>query len=150
MAEILPAVAAMHVSLIQRLLQAMDTAQQDAPCITALRAAGAILIGKANLHEAGAGMTGLNAHYGPVRNPHNMQHMAGGSSSGCAALVAAGICPFAIGGKSHQTQLPCQADARVRREDTFGCLCIAAQYCMYDLFGGAAKLSGSCTISQMY
>lgn len=65
--------------------------------MAALMAAGAILIGKANLHEIGVGMTGLNPNHGPCRNPHNPRHIAGGSSSGCAAIVASGICPFAIG-----------------------------------------------------
>lgn len=75
----------------------MRTVTQNAPCIEALRQAGAILVGKANLHEAGVGMTGINAHHGAVRNPHNTLHMACGSSSGSAAIVAAGICPFALG-----------------------------------------------------
>ncbi|KAK9810788.1 hypothetical protein WJX73_007357 [Symbiochloris irregularis] len=71
--------------------------KQDAPSIAALLAAGAILVGKANLHEIGAGMTGINVHHGPCRNPHSPAHLCGGSSSGCAAIVASGICPFAIG-----------------------------------------------------
>ncbi|KAL4858988.1 Fatty acid amide hydrolase [Chlorella vulgaris] len=59
--------------------------------------AGAVLIGKANLHEIGLGTTGLNIRTGTPRNPHSTAHHTGGSSSGSAALVAAGICPFAVG-----------------------------------------------------
>ncbi|KAK9841850.1 hypothetical protein WJX81_007196 [Elliptochloris bilobata] len=69
----------------------------DAPAVTALRRAGAVLLGKANLHEVGVGMTGLNLAHGTARNPHDPARFCGGSSSGCAAAVAAGICPFAIG-----------------------------------------------------
>eukprot|EP00951_Prasinocladus_malaysianus_P006184 scaffold43844_cov29-Prasinocladus_malaysianus.AAC.1 len=70
---------------------------RDAEHVKALKAAGAILLGKANMHEIGQGVTGWNAHYKPTRNPHNPSHFTGGSSSGSAALVAAGLCPVAIG-----------------------------------------------------
>lgn len=71
----------------------------DAPAVAALRGAGAVLLGKANLHEAGVGMTGLNLAHGTARNPHDPARFCGGSSSGCAAVVAAGVCPFAIGAR---------------------------------------------------
>ena len=69
----------------------------DAPCVAALRAAGCILLGKTNCHEAGVGMTGLNPHWGTPRNPHDPTRHAGGSSSGSAAAVAAGVAAFALG-----------------------------------------------------
>lgn len=69
----------------------------NAPAVAALRGAGAVLLGKANLHEVGVGMTGLNLAHGTARNPHDPARFCGGSSSGCAAAVAAGVCPFAIG-----------------------------------------------------
>lgn len=65
--------------------------------VAAMRATGAILLGKTNLHELGVSPIGINMHYGIVRNPHSPEHFAGGSSSGSAAVVAAGLCPFAIG-----------------------------------------------------
>ena len=65
--------------------------------VAAMQAAGAILIGKTNLHELGVSPLGLNMHYGVPRNPHNPDCFCGGSSSGSAAVVAAGLCPFAIG-----------------------------------------------------
>ena len=72
-------------------------AQEDATVVARLRAAGALLIGKANMHEIGINVTGLNPHHGTVRNPYNVGHFTGGSSSGSAAAVAAGLCPVAIG-----------------------------------------------------
>ncbi|KAK9835457.1 hypothetical protein WJX74_000487 [Apatococcus lobatus] len=69
----------------------------DAPPVAALRAAGAILIGKAGMHEIGLGITGLNTIHGTPRNPFDPSHHTGGSSSGVAALVASGICPIALG-----------------------------------------------------
>ncbi len=72
-------------------------AKQDSTVVARMRAAGALLIGKANMHEIGIGVTGLNPHYGTVRNPYHPDHHTGGSSSGPAAAVASGICPVAIG-----------------------------------------------------
>jgi len=69
----------------------------DCPAAAALRAAGALLLGKSNCHEAGVGMTGLNPHWGTARNPHDFARHAGGSSSGSAAAVAAGVAAFALG-----------------------------------------------------
>jgi Asp-tRNA(Asn)/Glu-tRNA(Gln) amidotransferase A subunit family amidase len=65
--------------------------------VARLRAAGALIIGKANMHEIGIGVTGQNAHHGTPRNPYAPDHYTGGSSSGPAAAVAAGLCPAATG-----------------------------------------------------
>ncbi|WVZ88555.1 hypothetical protein U9M48_035063 [Paspalum notatum var. saurae] len=69
----------------------------DAACVAQLRACGAVLAGKANMHELGAGTSGINPHHGSTRNPYNTSKIAGGSSSGSAAVVCAGLCPIAIG-----------------------------------------------------
>jgi len=71
-------------------------ARQDSTVVARMRAAGALLIGKANMHEIGIGTTGLNNHHGTPRNPYHPDHHTGGSSSGSAAAVAAGLCPAAI------------------------------------------------------
>ncbi|MBE2221758.1 MAG: amidase [Anaerolineae bacterium] len=72
-------------------------ATQDATVVARLRAAGALLIGKTNMHEIGIGVTGQNPHHGTPRNPYQPGHYTGGSSSGSATAVAAGLCPVAIG-----------------------------------------------------
>jgi hypothetical protein len=61
-----------------------------------LRATGALIIGKANMHEIGIGTTGFNPHYGPARNAYNTSYYTGGSSSGSATSVAAGLGPVAV------------------------------------------------------
>ena len=70
---------------------------QDAPIVQRLKAAGAILLGKLNLHEFAYGGSGMIGHFGIVKNPWNTAHITGGSSSGSAAAVAAGLCYGAIG-----------------------------------------------------
>ena len=70
---------------------------RDAECITRLRAAGAIMIGKTLTHEFAAATTTINPHYGTAHNPWNVDRITGGSSGGSAAAVAAGLCAFALG-----------------------------------------------------
>ena len=72
-------------------------AAEDATVVARLRAAGAVLLGKANLHEIGINPNGANPHHGLVRNPYDPTRDPGGSSSGSAAAVAAGLCPLAVG-----------------------------------------------------
>lgn len=69
----------------------------DAEVIRRLKAAGAILLGKLNMHEFAYGGSGIISHFGIARNPWNTAHITGGSSSGSAAAVAAGLCYGAIG-----------------------------------------------------
>ncbi len=71
--------------------------QDDAEVVRQLRRAGAIIIGKANLHEIALGVTNINEHFGPARNPWNRDHVSGGSSGGSAVAVAAGLTPLGIG-----------------------------------------------------
>ena len=76
---------------------ANNVAGYDAAVIKKLKAAGAVLIGTTNLHEFAAGVTSINPHYGPVRNPWDLTRISGGSSGGSAAAVAAGMAPASIG-----------------------------------------------------
>jgi len=69
----------------------------DAEVIRRLKSAGAIVLGKLNLHEFAYGGSGIIGHFGPARNPWNTAHVTGGSSSGSAAAVAACLCYGAIG-----------------------------------------------------
>ena len=70
---------------------------EDSTVVARLRSAGALLVGKTNMHEIGIAPNGLNVHHGTVRNPYNLDSDPGGSSSGSAAVVAAGLIPVAIG-----------------------------------------------------
>ena len=70
---------------------------QDAEVVSRLKAAGAIFLGKQNLHEFAYGGSSIISYFGEVHNPWNLAHIAGGSSGGSAAAVAAGLCYAAIG-----------------------------------------------------
>jgi aspartyl-tRNA(Asn)/glutamyl-tRNA(Gln) amidotransferase subunit A len=70
---------------------------EDAPVVQKLRAAGAVFLGKLNMHEFAYGGTSVVTHYGPVHNPWNLDHSPGGSSGGSAAAVAARMCAAALG-----------------------------------------------------
>jgi len=65
---------------------------QDALAVQKLKDAGAIVVGKTNMHQLGMGTTGLESCFGAVQNPWNGAYIPGGSSSGSAAAVAAGLC----------------------------------------------------------
>src|SRR5690349_19787805 len=65
---------------------------KDALGVQKLKKAGAIIIGKMNMHQLGMGTTGLDSFFRPVCNPWNPDHIPGGSSSGSAAAVASGMC----------------------------------------------------------
>jgi 1-carboxybiuret hydrolase len=72
-------------------------ASKNAPVLQGLIDRGAIPIGKANMNEWAVGLTGENAHYGNIPNPHLEGCLSGGSSSGSARAVAMGIVPMALG-----------------------------------------------------
>ena len=74
-----------------------EPAGADAPVIARIRRAGCVVVGKANLHEFAYGVTSVNPHYGPVRNPRDPGRVAGGSSGGSAVAVAGGMCDWAVG-----------------------------------------------------
>jgi len=83
----------------------------DATSVERLRAAGAICVGKTNMHELAYGITSKNPHYGFVLNPHDTSRIAGGSSGGSATLIAAELLPMCLG------------------TDTGGSIRIPASYC---------------------
>lgn len=70
---------------------------EDAACVRKLKDAGAVFLGKLNMHEFAYGGTSAVTHYGPVHNPWNLSHHPGGSSGGSAAAVAARLCAAALG-----------------------------------------------------
>ncbi len=72
-------------------------ATQDAPVVARLRAAGAVLVGRANMDELAMGASTATSVHGATRNPHDVRRSPGGSSGGCAAAVAAGLVDLAVG-----------------------------------------------------
>lgn len=86
-------------------------ASSDAPVVKRLKRAGAVIVGKTNLHEAALGTTTNNPHWGPTHNPHRQGYTPGGSSGGSGAAVAAGLCDAALG------------------TDTMGSVRLPAAYC---------------------
>lgn len=73
------------------------TPDTDSPTVAALRATGAIILGKTNLHELAFGITSDNGEFGSVGNPFNPSMFAGGSSGGNGAAISAGIVPAGLG-----------------------------------------------------
>jgi aspartyl-tRNA(Asn)/glutamyl-tRNA(Gln) amidotransferase subunit A len=93
---------------------------QDAPVVTRLVAAGAIIIGKTNLHEFAMG-GGDVSYFGPARNPWNLAHNTGGSSSGSGAVVAADLCFAALGtDTAGSVRMPSAYCADVGIKPTYG------------------------------
>jgi Asp-tRNA(Asn)/Glu-tRNA(Gln) amidotransferase A subunit family amidase len=84
---------------------------QDAPVVKTLRDAGAVVLGKTNLHELSYGWTSNNLAYGAVHNPYDLARIPGGSSGGTAAAIAARLAPLGIA------------------EDTEGSIRVPAAFC---------------------
>lgn len=74
-----------------------SVASEDAALVARLKQAGAVILGKHNLHEFAFGITSENPHFGAVRNPWDTDRVPGGSSGGTASAVAAGLCAAGIG-----------------------------------------------------
>src|ERR671933_2146363 len=72
-------------------------ATSDATAVARLKQAGAVLVGALNMDEYAYGFVTENSHYGATRNPHDPTRIAGGSSGGPAAAVAAGLVPLTFG-----------------------------------------------------
>jgi AtzE family amidohydrolase len=101
----------------------------DAAAVAALEAAGAILIGATNMDEFAYGFTTENAHAGATANPHDHAHVAGGSSGGSAAAVAAGIVPLALGSDTNGSiRVPAANCGIFGVRPTFGAISRAGAY----------------------
>ena len=72
-------------------------ATEDGAVVEKLKAGGAVLLGKTNMHEWALGITNVNPHFGPVHNPWNLDLVPGGSSGGSGAALAADLCLGSFG-----------------------------------------------------
>ena len=110
----LPTTAASHIPT-------KGKASRDAPALARLRQTGAIFIGKCNLHEFAFGTTGEISAFGPTRHPQVPGRMPGGSSSGSAVSVAAGMAIASIGTDTGGSiRIPSAACGVVGLKPTFG------------------------------
>jgi amidase/aspartyl-tRNA(Asn)/glutamyl-tRNA(Gln) amidotransferase subunit A len=75
----------------------LPPAKEDSALVARMRGAGAVLVGALNMDEYAFGFTTENTHYGTARNPHDLSRVAGGSSGGSGAAVAAGMVPITLG-----------------------------------------------------
>jgi Asp-tRNA(Asn)/Glu-tRNA(Gln) amidotransferase A subunit family amidase len=126
-------------------------ATKDSDVVAALRAAGAVVVAKTNQHELGGGATGLVSANGPVWNPWGEGRIAGGSSSGSAAAVAAEVVPLAIGSDTGGSiRMPSSVCGITGLKPTHGRISLRGAMPMspgYDTAGPMAQTAAQCAVA---
>jgi aspartyl-tRNA(Asn)/glutamyl-tRNA(Gln) amidotransferase subunit A len=126
-------------------------ATKDSDVVAALRAAGAVVVAKTNQHELGGGATGLVSANGPVWNPWGEGRIAGGSSSGSAAAVAAEVVPLAIGSDTGGSiRMPSSFCGITGLKPTHGRISLRGAMPMspgYDTAGPMAQTAAQCAVA---
>src|SRR5205807_1458596 len=122
----------------------------DASVVAQLKNAGAVLLGKTNMHEFAYGVTSNNPHYGPVRNPWDLSRIPGGSSGGSAAAVAAGLCFGSIGTDTGGSiRIPAALCGIVGLKPTFGRVSVADVVPLSPRLDCVGPLARSCADAAM-
>jgi AtzE family amidohydrolase len=118
-----------------KILRDNPPAAADAPVLKKLTNAGAVLLGALNMDEFAYGFVTENAHDGPVRNPHDTARVAGGSSGGSAAAVAAGFAAITLGSDTNGSiRLPAGLCGIFGLKPTYGRIDRAGSYPFVDSF----------------
>ncbi len=119
-------------------------ARRDAFLVRQLEAQGAVLLGGLNMGEYAYDFTGENAHDGPSRNPRDLTRMAGGSSGGSGAAVAAGMVPLALGSDTNGSiRVPASLCGLFGLKPTYGRLSRAGSFPFVSSFDHLGPLAGS-------
>ncbi|PYT97066.1 MAG: Asp-tRNA(Asn)/Glu-tRNA(Gln) amidotransferase subunit GatA [Acidobacteria bacterium] len=122
----------------------------DAAIVRQLKEAGAIILGKNNLHEFAYGVTTNNPHFGPTRNPWDVSRIPGGSSGGSAAAVAAGLCFGSIGTDTGGSiRIPAALCGIVGLKPTFGRVSVADVVPLSPRLDCVGPLARSCADAAM-
>jgi len=127
-----------------------NVATEDAELVRRLRLAGAVLLGKTNLHEFAYGGSTVVSYFGPTRNPWDLARITGGSSGGAAAAVAAGLCPAAIGSDTAGSiRMPAALCGVVGMKPTYGAVSthgVQALSWSYDTLGPITRTTADAAL----
>jgi aspartyl-tRNA(Asn)/glutamyl-tRNA(Gln) amidotransferase subunit A len=119
---------------------------EDATVVRKLARAGAILLGKTNLHEFAYGITTNNAHYGAAHNPWALDRIPGGSSGGSAVAIAAGLCAASVGTDTGGSiRIPAAMCGIVGLKPTFGRVSVFGTVPLAPTFDHVGPLARSVT-----
>ncbi|WP_375428289.1 AtzE family amidohydrolase [uncultured Sphingomonas sp.] len=119
-------------------------AHADAEAIQRCQAAGAVLVATLNMDEFAYGFATINAHHGTTRNPHDPARLAGGSSGGSAAVVAAGLLSFSLGSDTNGSiRVPASLTGIHGLKPTHGALPMAGMFPFAESFDDPGPFAGS-------